>query len=241
MSGRIRPGNLTEFAFVNEDALRGEARGVVVNFRGFTDQDRRTGSGPFARHLGEKGVLYLLPYTNPWAWANDRAFAFADECLDALYEKYGLTKNETPFMAAGGSMGGMTALLYPLFGSYRPRAVAADCPVCDLRRCLAESEAIRCAFYDAYFHLDPETETARHDPMTRAGELPEIPYCVVSGGRDTAVREETQILPFLAGLRARKLDVTHLSVPDMLHCDLESFPEALGRYEAFCFRALGIR
>lgn len=235
----IRPDTLADFAFVNEDAFTGPVRGVLLNCHGFTDQDRRERSSAFPRMLGEQGILYILPYYNPWAWVNDQCIAFCDECLDALYAKYSLKKDITPFMVAGGSMGGLTAIMYPVLGSYRARAAAADCPVCDLRTFIGETDFRRCSFYDAYFHKDLDTELTRHNPLERLRDFPDIPYMIVRGEADPAIDMATQYEVLLAAMKDHGIDVTFVSVPDMKHCELEHFPEHLKQYADFCFRALG--
>lgn len=74
----------------------------------------------------EKGLLYLLPYDNPWSWMNDTAVRMVDEMVEAAREKYALP-DDIPVVACGGSMGGLSCLIYTLRAKRTPAACAANC------------------------------------------------------------------------------------------------------------------
>ena len=49
------------------------------------DEETETG-----RFYAGKGILYLIPYQNSWAWMNRQTVDFTDELIDALMREYSL-------------------------------------------------------------------------------------------------------------------------------------------------------
>ena len=81
--GMITKDNVLEYGFVNLDALSGPVRGVVADCHGYTDTSTFTKSPLFARELGERGILYVFPYYDPWAWAKPSCYRYIDETVAA--------------------------------------------------------------------------------------------------------------------------------------------------------------
>ena len=89
----INSENYRSFAYVNDGIIDGKIKGVVVRFHGLGGQemfDEETNEGKF---FAERGILYVVPYQNPWAWMNKQNVGYTDEIVDALFEKYSLSEN----------------------------------------------------------------------------------------------------------------------------------------------------
>ena len=75
--------NLRNFAYCNAGICEGKIKGIVLDFMGlgFASMfDEDTELGIF---YAQKGILYVLPYNNPWSWMNRQAVAYTDEIIDA--------------------------------------------------------------------------------------------------------------------------------------------------------------
>ena len=107
----ITQENLRNFCYVNDGVCQKPIRGIVVHFMGLGGTmmySEETEQGLF---YGTRGILYLVPYNNPWAWMNPQAVAYTDEILDVLIAQYALPEN-IPIVSTGLSMGGLSALVY---------------------------------------------------------------------------------------------------------------------------------
>ncbi len=240
--GYIHEKNLSDYAFVNTDAIKGPIRGVVMNCHGLDDGTTYTVSPRPGKELGACGVLYVYPYYSPWAWCGDGAIAYMDEVLDTVWAMFDLP-TELPFVVTGGSMGGLTSMIYSLYGARKPLAIGCNCPVCDLEREIKDGGGyLARSVYSAYVGKgkDVAEEIRRHSPICMAGALPDVPYLIVSGSEDPCVTEEGQIGPFRDAMRAAGKRAVFLCVPGMGHCNISDFEEAYQTYLRFCLRNLGI-
>ena len=112
---------LRRFAYSNDHLIKGEIKGIVLYFCGLgnvTIHDKDPGD---AMELAQKGIVFVAPYCNPWAWMNKQAVSYTDEILDVLFEKYNLPEN-TRVVSSGGSMGGQSALVYTKYAKRTPVA-----------------------------------------------------------------------------------------------------------------------
>ena len=237
----LTPETLSDYAFVNLDTLKRPIKGVIMNCHGFTDESTFTSSPRFARDLGEQGVVYIFPYYSPWAWCSDSTLSYMEQVLDTVFSMLSLP-DDTPFMISGGSMGGMTAMLYSVYGRRAVRAVACNCPVCNLEAVMASSPHVRRSVFAAYAGSgrEMEEEILRHNPLRQVEHMPNVPYLIVSGTADVAVPD-----PKHADLMKREMarlgrDATFLSVEGMVHCDLLSHEEPYLAYLQFVLRHLGV-
>ena len=86
----ITAENIRSFAYVNENAVKGNVRGIVLQFTGLGNQQRYANETLEGEYYGAEGLLYVIPYNNPWCWMNRQAVDFVDEIIDVLAEKYNL-------------------------------------------------------------------------------------------------------------------------------------------------------
>lgn len=237
----INKKNLLQFAFVNLDTLVYPVRGIVMNCHGMNDMTQFSSSPRPAKDLGEKGVVYVFPYYAGWAWCNENTVAFLDSLLDAVYEALDLPA-DLPYVLTGGSMGGLTSLMYSMLGSRTPLAVGGNCPVTDIALAFSCGGDLTRSIYNAHVRKgeDFEVSLARINPMEHTDSLPRIPYLIVGGEKDGCVTVDRFLRPFAEKMKASGQDITLLSVPGMDHCQIQQFEDAYQTYLAFVLKNLGL-
>lgn len=230
---------LRSFAYESSHLICGKIRGIVVSFFGLGGMKMfADGENPAeAVFFAEKNILYVIPYTNPWAWMNRQAVAYTDEILDVLFAALGLDGN-TPVVSTGGSMGGLSCLVYARYAKRTPAACVANCPVCDLVYHYGERadlpRTLYSAFWDYEGSLDAALRTA--SPLHLAESMPKIPYRIFHCDRDTAVNLESHSQRFADTMRALGHDITLTVVPGRGHCDLTEDMRA--RFLLYCTEAV---
>ncbi len=40
--------------------------------------------------FAKENIIFLVPYTNPWAWMNRQSIDYTDEIVDVIINKYAL-------------------------------------------------------------------------------------------------------------------------------------------------------
>jgi len=226
----ITTENLSDYAFVNQDTLQYPLKGICVDFHGYTDSSTFTESPALARRLGEQNIAWVFPYYSVWGWSGTNSMEYWEQVLDAAFQKLGADEN-TPFVVSGGSMGGLNALNYLLYGKRPAVGCAANCPVTDLYGIFQDSPELRRSILSEHIDKpgDLEEILRQHSPVRVADMLPRIPYFFVFGERDAEITENH--LPPLKE-KMEELDLPHkiLMVPDMFHCDLDNHPKAFDAY-----------
>ena len=224
--------NIDYFAFVNTDTLVGKPKGVVINLHGFSDATMFDKSNDFAKYMGERGIVYIWPYYSVWAWMSKQSVAFIDEVLDVVWNHFSLS-DDIPFVSQGGSMGGMVAMMYPLYGKRKPVACAMNCPASDLER-IYKTKVIRRSIYSAHI-LDErpiEEVLLEYSPLKNVDRLLKIPYFAVYGSEDQGMNEEVAST-FERAMIGAGHDFKRITVQGMGHCNLSEFPEAQKIYLEF--------
>jgi alpha-beta hydrolase superfamily lysophospholipase len=216
----ITADNLRSFAYLNSAVLVGEPRGLVLEFKGLGGMDMYGEDTPRGVFFGKRGVLYCVPYLDPWSWMNPFAVRETDEIVDAVFSRYGTL----PLVSTGGSMGGLACLVYTRYGKITPAVCAANCPVCDLPYHYTEREDLPRTLYAAFGASGEETledamKKASPLHLAEAGEMPAIPYAVFHCTADRAVNKETHSDRFVAALR-EYAPVRYVPVEGRGHCDL---------------------
>ena len=151
-------------------------------------------------------------------WMNRQARQFVDELVEAVYECYGLPGG-VPLISTGGSMGGLSSLIYTRYARRPVAACLAMCPVCDFQYHLHERPdlpptiryAMRCC-KGRFGDLLKE-----HSPVCQVNHFPDIPYLVIHGDKDKAVNKERHSDRLVAKMRKARLDVTYIEVPGADH------------------------
>ena len=229
----INSENLFDYAFLNLDTLHYPVRAVCVNFHGYTDATIFERSNDVARELGEAGILFVFPYYSVWAWMSQSSREFIEQVLDAAYDRLSLDET-VPLIVSGGSMGGLTALNYLIYGKRRAIGCALNCPVSDMKGIFDDKWDIRRAILSAHILEDTPLSDVlmRYSPVYFADKLPKIPYFLIYGDKDPYFFE-TQMPPFIERLESLNVDFKLIKQAGMLHCDIKSHPEALSEYCSF--------
>ena len=224
----ITEENLDRFAYTNRKLLNGQPVGIVTEFFGLNTTKMFDEDTPVGKLFAEKNILYVLPYTNPWAWMNPQAVAYTDEVIRVLAARYNLQNR--PIAVTGGSMGGMSAIVYSRYAARTPVACVANCPVCDLPYHLTERPDLPRTLYSAFWHEDGQLEDVlkRFSPFHLVNELPKIPYTVYHCEADRSVNIQRHSERFVSAMVKAGHTVRLVRVPDRNHCDLP--PEVADMY-----------
>ena len=229
----INSENLSDYAFVNEDTLVYPLRGICVCFHGYTDATMYHTSTALARALGERGIAWVFPYYSVWAWMSNNSQEFNEQVIDAVYERLGADES-VPLIVSGGSMGGLTAFNYLMYGKRKAVGCALNCPVTDINRIFSDLPDFRRAILSAHIEKDEPLDEVmkRYSPVCFAQSLPRIPYFLVFGESDVYFLN-TQMPAIVEKLREYEVDYSLLTVPEMQHCDIDGHPEAHTAYQNF--------
>lgn len=228
----INAENVRMFAYVNDGICRRPIKGIAVDFMGLGGQSRFDEDTSVGKRMAEQGMLYVVPYLNPWAWMNPQAVRTTDEIVDAVLERCGV--EDIPLVSAGGSMGGQQALIYARYAKRTPVACVVNCPVCDLPYHYTERPDLPRTLYSAFGMEDAETleaamEKASPLHLAKAGEMPKIDYVLFHCEEDEAVNKQMHSDRLVQAF-GEDYSVEYYAVPKRGHCDLTDEMRAL--YEA---------
>ena len=219
------------FAYCNDAVCKKPIRGIALEFFGLGGASMFWDETDAGKFYGEHGILLIVPYNNPWAWMNRQAVAYTDELVDVMFEKHNLPA-DTPIVSTGGSMGGLSALVYTAYAKRTPAACVANCPVCDLPYHYTERPDLPRTMYSAFWNYEGTMDEALRETsplhLARDGKMPDVKYTVFHCTADKAVNKDMHSERFLASMTKR--DVTYHIVKDRGHCDLT--PEMCEKYRA---------
>lgn len=229
MKAIINYQNLRNFAYSNDHLIEKDIKGIVINFYGLGDM-RMFDEDPvrgveYAMH----DILYVIPYTNPWCWMNEEAVLYVDEIIRVLCEKYQL-KDDIKIVSTGGSMGGLSALVYSCYAKITPIACVTNCPVCDLVYHFTERLDLPRTLYSAFFNFNGSMEEALRlrSPYHLVEKMSKIDYTIFHCEKDKAVNLELHSVKFVEAMK-EKHKINLIKVPLRGHCDLSA--EAMLKYE----------
>ena len=217
----INNTNLKSFTYVNDTICIKPIKGIVISFfglGGMTMYDNDIAEGEF---YAEKGILYVVPYNNPWAWMNNQAVKYTDEIINVLIEKYDLDEN-IPIVSTGGSMGGQSALVYTAKAKRTPVACIATCPVCDVAFHFSERKDLPRTLYSSLFNEAGTLEDALKSisPLHLIDKMPKVKYHIFHCDEDVAVNIDAHSKKLIAEFDKRQYDFTFDVVEGRGHCDL---------------------
>lgn len=221
MQNVINFDNLRSFAYCNSHLCTTPIRGIVLSFFGLNGASMFDEDSPEACRYAEKGILYVVPYQNPWAWMNKQTVAYTDELIDVLFEKYQLPKN-LPIISTGQSMGGLSALVYSVYAKRTPAACVANCPVCDLPYHYTERPDLPRTLYSAFGSYSGTLEEALRSasPLHLVDQMPQdMHYYVFHCEEDMAVNKQKHSDRFVEHMRSNHV-IDYFAVPNRGHCDL---------------------
>lgn len=211
--------NLRSFAYSNDRLCVHPIRGVVLTFNGLGFSSMSDTDDEYAKNLAEKGIIQIVPYFNPWSWMNRQTVAFTDELIDVLAEQYELP--EIPIVSSGGSMGGLSALVFPVYSVHKIAACVANCPVCDLPYHYTERPDLPRTLYSAFGGYEGTLEEALRSasPLHLIDRMPHIPYYIFHCEEDLAVNKKMHSDRLVQAMSG-KYKAEYFSVAGKGHCDL---------------------
>ena len=213
--------NLRSFAYCNNEICSKPVKGIAVSFFGLggaTMFGKETEDGI---RFAENGILYVVPYQNPWAWQNKQNVAYTDEIIDVLFQAYNLPDN-LPIVSTGGSMGGLSALVYMVYSKRTPVACVANCPVCDLPYHFTERPDLPRTLYSAFYNYDCTLQDALESasPMHLVDKMPaNAKYYLFHCEQDNEVNKQQHSDRFVSRMQESH-DITYHAVADRGHCAL---------------------
>ena len=212
---------LKSFAYVNDEICAKPIKGIVLQFFGLGSTKRFPTDTVEGEYYGEKGILYVFPYNNPWCWMNKQAVDFTDEIIDVLIEKYNLGE-DIPIVSTGGSMGGQSALVYTAYAKRTPVACVTNCPVCDIVFHYTERDDLPRTLYSAVYGIDGTLEDGLKSisPLHLVERMPKVTYNLIHCEEDKAVNIHSHSEKFVEAMRLAGHNVTFDRVPGRGHCDL---------------------
>lgn len=233
----INADNLYDYAFLNEDTLVYPIRKICVCFHGYTDGTMFEKSPEEGKTLGEQGIAWVFPYYSVWAWMSKSSQEFIEQVLDAVYARLQLDES-IPLVLSGGSMGGLTALNYLVYGKRQAMACALNCPATDMYRGFHDRVRMRRAILSAHIleQGDLDEITKSFSPYYFADRLPRIPYLFIYGSKDEYFTG-TQMPRMKEKLDEYALDYTLTVHKGMDHCDLAGNPAAMREFLDFIINA----
>lgn len=213
--------SLKSFAYVNDAIIKQPINGIVISFFGLNNismYDIDIQEGEF---YAESGVLYVVPYNNPWAWMNRQAVAYTDEIVDVLIEHYALPDN-IPIVSTGGSMGGQGALVYTAYSKRTPCACVANCPVCDVVFHFTERPDLPRTLYSALFNYEGTLDDALKSisPVHLVEKMPRTKYHIFHCNADKSVNIDAHSNVFVEKMRAYGHNISYDIVDGRGHCKL---------------------
>ena len=222
MNKIITYDTLRNFTYSNDTLCKVPVKGVVLFFRGLGAKDIFREDPEIALRYAEQGIVYLVPYYNPWNWMNRQALAYTEEILDVLFAHYGWNE-DLPIVSTGQSMGGLASLIFTARAKRTPKACVANCPVCDLVYHVTEREDLPRTLYSAFFDCEGSMEDilADYSPLHLAqkGEMPKADYHIFHCTEDKSVNMQRHSDRFVAEMKKNR-KITYYPVLDQGHCKL---------------------
>ena len=228
----INYNNLKDFAFTNAEIVTKPVKGIVITFHGLGYTGQIDEPTEYSKDLASKGIIEIFPYYGPWAWMNEGAVKTVDAIVDVIFNHFNLPQN-TPIISTGGSMGGLSAIVYTRYAKRTPVACAADSPVCDLEYHYSERPDLPKTILSSFANYNDSFEHAvgSSSPVMLANNMPKIPYYIVHGNLDKAVGKKDHSDPFVSEMKRYGHNITYIEVDGMDHC---AMPENIASgYNAF--------
>ena len=220
MNRIITYDTLRNFAYSNDKICKTPIKGIVISFFGLGETKMFDANTEEATELAQRGIIYAVPYNNPWAWMNRQAINYTDEIIDVLISYYDLPEN-IPIVSTGGSMGGQSALVYTVLAKRTPVACVANCPVCDLPFHFEERPDLPRTLYSAFYNEKGSLEAVLKgaSPIHMVDRMPDVDYYIFHCENDKAVNIKKHS-DILVDRMKGKRNVKYHTLPTGGHCEL---------------------
>jgi dipeptidyl aminopeptidase/acylaminoacyl peptidase len=217
----VNKEKIRQVAWIGDEYLKSKIRGVVLVFHGLGYYSVKNEPDIMELEWARAGWLVVFPYYGPWSWMNREARVFMNELVDAIYENYNLDA-DLPLVATGGSMGGLSSLLYTRYAKRTVSACLALFPVCDLEYHFSERADVPRGVYFAFrgYKEDIKKLFIEHSPLHQIPNMPHIPYLIVHGDADKSVNKENHSDKLVKKMKELDFDVEYIEVQGMTHGSL---------------------
>lgn len=216
---------LPRFCRTNLEYIHAPIRSIALEFQGLNRYEYfEQPSCGLELELAEAGVLYVIPYTAPWSWMNEAATRYTDWMLDNLFRVLELPQS-TPIVSTGYSMGGLAAIIYPVYAKREIAACMANSPVCDLVRHIPERDDLPRTILNAFMASPQGLEEGvrSRSPVHQIDRLKDIPYLIVAGERDGEVFKARHSDRLAQMMRERGLRLDYRELPTMRHWQINDY------------------
>jgi dipeptidyl aminopeptidase/acylaminoacyl peptidase len=215
---------LRQTTFLGDKWLSGKPRAVILNFHGLGWTQLRKHLDMEELAWAKRGGLLVFPYYGPWSWMNREARDMTEEIISAVYREFDLPA-ETPLISCGGSMGGLSALIFCRYTKRKVAACSTVASVCDITASYTEYPGRPRVFHYAFagYEGDFWDIMKQHSPLHQVEHMPDIPYLMIHGADDTGVPLRTHTLPFVQAMQKLGRNVEYIEVPGLGH-DGEATP-----------------
>lgn len=212
------------YANTNEEFIKGEINGIVIEFPGLGggsclggQMDRGVYDTYYTQDFAKNGILVAYLFPGPWSWGNKGAVRMADAVVTALKRKYRLCES-IPLVACGGSMGGHGSLMFACKTSHKITAVAAACPGIDAVAYLDVHPDFPRTYVSAALVYDMSLMDALREmsPVCHIDDMPDVPYFICSDGKDE-IFPEKDCENYVEALSKRGLSVCYHAQPNLAH------------------------
>ncbi len=206
----------------NIDLINGEIKGITLYFTGLGHASQPMNDMVAAPICAESGILYILPFYNPWCWMNEKTVKYIDAIIDTAKELYNI-KNDVPVGIYGGSMGGHNTFIYLTKSKHKIVAAATLCPCCNMEYEMSYStNTIFRSYFESAIEDTDNFKAYMHEnsPVNMADKLPKIPYLFAVGLKDTVLVPSMHSDLMIARMLENGHDVERIDYPEVAHCNL---------------------
>lgn len=209
---------LKKLAWLGDDYIQGDIKGVVMVFHGLGYGGMKDRPDAEEYECAKAGYLVVFPYYGPWCWMNREARKFTDDILDEVFKLFKL-KEDTSVISTGGSMGGLSALLFARYSKRPVTKCLALYPVCDLKYHFTERDDVERTVLSAFrgYNEDLDKLLTEHSPIEQVGGMPDIPYLFIHGYEDGAVNKAHHSDRMVKKMIAAGLNVKYMEEHGLNH------------------------
>ncbi len=206
----------------NIDLIKGEIKGIALYFTGLGHATQPANDMVAAPVCAENGILYILPFYNPWCWMNKKTVEYVDTLVETAMELFGIPK-DAPVGIYGGSMGGHNTFHYAIKSKHRIVAADVLCPCCNMEYEMAYStNTLFRSYFEAALEDTDDFEKYIHEnsPVNMVEKLPKIPYRFVVGLKDLVLVPSQHSDLMIARMLESGHEVERIDFPEVAHCNL---------------------
>ena len=224
MKKYINKDTVELFSRTNETLIKTKVKGIILEFPGLGGNsclgglmELGTYDDEFAAKCAEVGIVLVYMFSGPWSWMNKGAVKMTDAVVDAIIDKYKLSK-DVPISVCGGSMGGLGAIIYSIETKHKIMSCAAACPCVDVLDRYNCNPSFARTFIRAVADYDMAVEDALKtiSPMHRVDDMRKIPYFIVNCCADE-IFPETQLDSYVETLNDKGYCVEYRKMPGKKH------------------------